>query len=255
MVDFTALLGDMLAAYKAPSEDGAQRIAADLEAIRAVSEADYAIGQSIAENWRKVYLSSDYPLYLHDGGERADALEKAGLREGDIQAIVVLGFELKNGEMAEELKGRCDAAAAVARSFPEALIVCSGGATGANNPDGHTEAGLMKDYLADHCGIDAGRIHTDERAMTTVENALNTFAILEANAVETMTIVTSQYHQRRGQVIYNAVAALCAQANGYRPEIVANYCLDIEPANERLRDDADIAIRQLSEVLGLPKGK
>ena len=157
--------------------------------------------------------------------------------------------------MTEELMGRCDAAAAVARSFPEAILVCSGGPTGANNPDRHTEAGLMKAYLVERCGVDAGRVFTDERAMTTVDNAVNTFAILEERAIETMTIVTSAYHQRRGQAIYNAVAALRARASGYRPEIVANYCLDIQPANERLLDDADITIRQLGEVLGLPREK
>ena len=250
---FAALLNDLLAAHEAPSEDDPRRIEEDLAAIRDVSETDYALGLSIAENWRKLYLDSDYPLYLHDGGQRATALEEAGLGEGDIQAVVVLGFELKDGEMTEELMGRCDAAAAVARSFPEAILVCSGGPTGANNPDGHTEAGLMKAYLVERCGIDAGRVFTDERAMTTVDNAVNTFAILEERAIETMTIVTSAYHQRRGQAIYSAVAALRAGADGYQPMIVANYCLDIQPANERLLDDAGITIRQLGEVLGLPR--
>ena len=252
--NFAALLEDMLAAYEAPSGDGAQRMEVDLEAIRRVSEADYAVARSIAEHWRRVYLE-DYALYLHDGGERATALEAAGWQDGDIQAIVVLGYELKNGEMTGELMGRCEAAAAVARSFPSAILVCSGGATGDNNPEKHTEAGLMKAYLAERCGIDAGRIRTDERAMTTVENAVNTFLMLGEGGMETMIIVTSAYHQRWGQVIYNAVGALYARHYGRAPGIVANYCYDVEPSNERYRNDAQIAVRQLGSVLGLPREK
>ena len=250
---FAALFNDLLAAYETPSEGDDSRIDADLESIRGVSEADYAVAGTIADCWRRVFLDDDYPLYLHDGGERAAALEAAGLRDGDIQAIVVLGYELKDGEMTDELKGRCDAAAAVARSFPGAILVCSGGATGDNNPDGHTEAGLMKDYLANQCGIDAARIRTDERAMTTAENAVNTFAMLETEGIGSMTLVTSAYHQQWSQVVYSAVGALYARSVGWQPEIVANYCLDIEPSSERLSHGASIALRQVSSILNLPK--
>ena len=152
--------------------------------------------------------------------------------------------------MTDELVGRCRAAAAAARSFPSAILVCSGGATGKNNPEGRTEAGLMKDYLVDTCGIDAGRIFTDERAMTTLENAANTFEILRANGVETFTIVTSSYHQRWSQVLYNAMAALYSQAYGYSPRIVGNYCFPVDPG-DRYRHDDRIAVRQLTDMLGL----
>ena len=86
---------------------------------------------------------------------------------------MVLGYELLNGGMTDELKGRCDAAAAAAKTFPASLLVCSGGATGQNNPQRHTEAGLMKDYLVDECGIAAERVFTDERALTTAENIIS----------------------------------------------------------------------------------
>ena len=96
--------------------------------------------------------------------------------------------------------------------------ICSGGATGPNNPDGHTEAGLMKEYLVRACGIDTSRIFTDESAMTTLENAENTFEILRAKGIRTITIVTSDYHQKWGQVLYNALAAVYAQRYGYSVE-------------------------------------
>ena len=154
--------------------------------------------------------------------------------------------------MTAELRGRCDAAVEAALAYPDSILVCSGGATGPNNPDGHTEAGLMKAYLVEH-GVPAERVFTDERAMTTAENAVNTFAILQAQEIGTMTIVTSSYHQRWSQVLYNAVAAQYRQASGYSLEIVGNWCFDTEPANERYLQDAQIAIRQLCDILGLSK--
>ncbi len=253
-----ALLADLALACESPSDEAgvsdgaARRIDADLEAVRAVSETDYAIAAQIAAHWRAVYLDPDYELILYSGGERATELEDAGYRDGDIEAIVVLGYELQNGEMTDELKGRCDAAAAAARSLPSAIIVLTGGATGRNNPEGHTEAGLMRAYLTEQCGVDDARIFTDESAMNTVDNALNTFAILEREGVHTMTVVTSGYHQRRGQAIYNAVGAVYRAEHDYAVEIVGNYCYDIEPSQAMYIDDHGMAARQLGQVLNLP---
>ena len=67
-----------------------------------------------------------------------------------------------------------------------------------------------------------------------------------------MTIVTSSYHQRWGQVLYNALAAVYGQRYGYTPEIVGNYSFPVEPENEVYRNDAEIAIRQLGSILQIP---
>ncbi len=153
--------------------------------------------------------------------------------------------------MQPELVGRCEAGAALARALPSAILVCSGGATGPNNPEGHTEAGLMKQYLIENCGIEEGRIFIDEAAMTTAENALNTFAILQKGGVRTMTIVTSEYHQRWGQAVYNAVAALYRQQHGYAVEIVGNYSYAIEAPEVYAHGDR-IASMQIAGILQLP---
>ena len=242
-VTYGNLLADMLEAYDNPSDEAIERINLDEAAL------DEDVANSIAGHWKKVYLAPDYKLFLY-GKDDPAKLDIHGAH-----AIVVLGFELKDGEMTDELKGRCDAAAELARSFPDSILVCSGGATGKNNPEGHTEAGLMKAYLVEKCGIDADRIHIDEKAMTTAENAVNTFAILKDHGIETMTIVTSSYHQKRGQTLYNALAALYRQEHGYSAEIIGNYCYDIEPASDHLRDDAGIAIVQLANILQLPEAQ
>ncbi len=240
-VTYGKLLADLLSAYENPAEGDIARIDADVEALGT------DMARSIAEHWKQVYLDPGYKLLLW--GEDDPAL----IPVRGAHAFVVLGYQLMDGEMTDELKGRCDAAAAAAHAFPDSIIVCSGGATGENNPEAHTEAGLMKEYLAENCGIAPERIYTDERAMTTAENAINTFAILKAQGIETMTIVTSAYHQKWGQVLYNALAAQYRAEYGYSAEIVGNYCFDIEPAQANYLNGHRIAISQLGRILNLPK--
>ena len=251
--NFRQLFDLLRTAHESPSSGDDAAIDKRLERIRAVNADDYEIALAIAEHWRKVYLDPHYRIFLYRGEETAVTLERSDPPIGEKHAIVVLGYQLENGEMREELRGRCRAAAALARSYPDAILVCSGGATGSNNPEGHTEAGMMKEFLVKECGIDASRIYTDEAAMTTLENAVNTFRILRSQGIRTITVVTSDYHQRWGQVLYNAMAAICRTKDGYSVEIVGNYCYPIAPEDERNRNDAGIALSQLASMLGIPR--
>ena len=250
--NFGVLLSALLSSYEQPSDGDAAYFDWVLEAIGSINATDLTVARSVVDHWKAVYLDPDYPMYLYDGGERAAALEASNPQIRERHAFVVLGFELKDGEMTDELKGRCEAAAAAARSYPESILVCSGGATGDNNPEGHTEAGMMKAYLTEMCGIAPDRIYIDENAMTTLQNAVNTFEIMRAQGVDTMTIVTSAYHQRWSQVLYNAMSTLCALSWGYSARIVANYSFPIAPPAKYAADDR-FAIRQLASMLGLPK--
>ena len=249
------LLADLLTAYEQPGSEDKAHIEADLSAVQAVSEGDYPVAKAIADHWRQVYLDPAYALCCHGEGDLAPELAEAGIPDERTHAFVVLGYELQDGEMTDELKGRCEAAAAAARSFPNTILVCSGGATGPNNPEKHTEAGLMKQYLVEVCGIEESRIFTDERAMTTAENAVNTFAIMKDQGVESMTIVTSSYHQRWGQALYNALAAIYEQQQGYHARLIGNYCFDTQPSVEAFLKDDWFAIYQLGEILGLPQAQ
>ena len=248
--NFGALLMDLVRAYEVPSEQDAQTIKTDLDAIRSVSENDYAVAQALTNTWEAVYLDPDSRLFLYGKDDPAE-LQEYGVVNSPHQAIVILGYALSDGEMQPELISRCDAAADLAEAFPEAILVCSGGATGKNNPDKHTEAGLMKEYLTENCGIDASRIHIDEKAMTTVENVRNTFDILEKQNVQTMTIVTSQYHQRRSQALYGVMAEICRLQRGYSVRSVGNYCYEIDDSSNL--PDARLAIQGMVEMLRLPK--
>ncbi len=231
------LLTDLYLAYQNPSEASLARVDADVEIL------DDEVARSVAAHWKKVYLDPGYKLYCWGKDDPAEIPV-----EGK-HAFVILGYQLQDGEMTDELKGRCDAAAAAAQAFTDSVIVCSGGATGGNNPEAHTEAGLMKAWLTERHGLDPGRIHTDESAMTTAENALNTMVILQELGVESYTIVTSSYHQRWGQVLYNLVAALYGRDSQYSPVLVGNFCFETEPEESRFGDDARIAVSQAARIL------
>lgn len=250
--NYGVLLTDLVNAVETPSGQDAQKIEADLVAIQAANPKDYDMAKSIADHWLKVYVDPDYQIYLYHGGDTAPELEDVGIEDSEKHAIVILGYALKDGEMQPELMGRCDAAAAMARSFPNTILVCSGGATGDNNPDKHTEAGMMKDYLVEHCGIDAGRIFIDENAMNTAENAFNTLKILRKQGVKTMTIVTSAYHQRRGQMLYHVMAQRYKKQYDFSVEIVGNYNYDIETSSPIEVVSQRVAVSQIAELLELP---
>lgn len=111
----------------------------------------------------------------------------------------------------------------------------------------------MRDYLVNVCGIDESRILVDERARTTAENAINTLHIMQQNGCQTMTIVTSGYHQRWGQADYNAMTAIMSQQTGYAPQIVANYCANVVNSDPRYEHDDRIAVMQIAQMLQLPE--
>ena len=248
--NFGVLLSDLVRAYETPSAGDAQTIEADLAAIRSVSEDEYEIAGVISDHWQTVYMDPEYRLFIYEKDDPAE-LGEYGVENNAGQAIVILGYELANGEMQPELISRCDAAADLARAFPEAVLVCSGGATGKNNPEKHTEAGLMKTYLTENCGIDASRIYTDEKALTTVDNAVYTLEILEKHNIRNMTIVTSSYHQRRSQMLYRLMAEVYRQQRGYSVALTGNYNYDIGSSMSTLDDR--VAIQGLASILDLPK--
>ena len=238
-VSWADLLQDLSAAALAPSAENLAKIDADLQGM------DSALAEQIAGYWKQVWLDPDYRLYLH-GRDDPKELPVSGKH-----AFVVLGYQLKDGEMADELIGRCDAAAAAAGAFPDSILVCTGGATGQNNPDRHTEAGMMKAYLTEKRGISPDRIIIDESAMTTADNARNTLAILMEQGVETITIITSDYHQRRGMTLFYALALLYGEQQGYSVRIAGNYCWPAEADEKTLRSEPGITVFQLYGILGL----
>ena len=250
--NFGSLLTDLVGMFESRDSDHLQQIEADLDAIRAVSEKDHDVAGSIAAHWLNEFLRDDFPFCIYQGGDTAPELAAFSIPESG-HAIVVLGYALADGQMQAELIRRCNAAAAFARTYPDSILVCTGGATGANNPDGNTEAGLMKTYLTEECGLDASRIYIEDTSMDTRENAVNTLQILKENEIRSMTIVTSDYHQRRALELYYAAAQLFRVQTGYTVEITGNFCIPADPETAYARPNARRTILQIAEILELPE--
>lgn len=128
-----------------------------------------------------------------------------GLPDDDSLCLVVLGFQLNtDGSMRDELIGRLETALANLEKYPNAYVVVTGGGTASGNPSA-TEADCMAEWLIDN-GIDSSRIIIENTSRTTVENAVFTYRILSSNypSVDSVAIITSDYHITLGCVLFNA---------------------------------------------------
>ena len=135
--------------------------------------------------------------------------------ETDELCLVVLGFQLNpDGSMKDELIGRLKVALACAEKYPNAFVVCTGGGTAAEN-DSATEAGEMGKWLTEN-GVDAQRVIVEDRSLTTAQNAIYTFRILQEKypQVKQLAIISSDYHIATGTLLFGAEATLLAEQAG-----------------------------------------
>ena len=138
-----------------------------------------------------------------------------GLPETNELCIVVLGFQLNDdGSMKYELKQRLIIAKACAEKYPNAYVVCTGGGTAVQNKSA-TEAGEMTKWLIEN-GIDEKRVITEDQSITTSQNAIYTLEILGEKypEVNSIAIVSSDYHIRTGWLLFSAEATLLAEKAG-----------------------------------------
>ena len=117
-------------------------------------------------------------------------------------AIVILGAGLEtNGTMKLKLLGRLQQGLSLARLYPEAPIIVTGG----NQRSGLTEAYSMSHWLINE-GLHTNRLHLEDRATDTVGNALRSLSILQKLGVTHVTLVTSGSHMRRALAIFEEAA-------------------------------------------------
>lgn len=233
------VLKDLLtASRKYKTQKDIQKVQNDIARIR------NPILLEAAVRWKELFIDSGYKLFK-SGRNKPQTL---GIPDPAKHGFVVLGFCLKDGKMLPELVGRCKAAATVAKAYPDALIVCTGGATGTNNPNKNTEAELMRNYLVKSSGIDPARILVDPDAMTTEENAINSLGMLAEKGVGTVTVVTSVYHMRWANVLFYTAAAWYRE-QGIPMEIIGNWCYNVDPAPGYDGVNSSIAMTQLEEML------
>ena len=178
-----------------------------LTKIQSLDENVYKRDKEIIEYWEYI----DDSMTLHEN------VAPDGLPQTSDHAFVVLGYALNSdGSLRKEAKGRCDVAYESAMRYPNSLIFVTGGATASKNKTA-TEGGQMKDYLVKVKGLDANRIITETRAKNTVQNAVYTIEKLIEYNIKTITVITSDYHLRRGSILFKGEAMVKAESLGITP--------------------------------------
>ena len=155
-----------------------------------------------AEKWERIMDLWETPV-------KVNSRLPDGLPDDDTLCLVVLGYQLNpDGTMRMELVERLRVALAASRKYPNALIVCTGGPTAWSNPEA-TEAEKMAEWLIRN-GVSPDRIVTENRSLTTAENTVFTFDILEERfpRVTRLAIISSDYHVPSGVLLFGAEAIL-----------------------------------------------
>ena len=110
--------------------------------------------------------------------------------------------------MREELIQRLKVMLAASEKYPQAVIVCTGGGTAADDPSA-TEAGRMAEWLKAQ-GVDPSRLIVEDHSLTTAQNAVFTFDLLAEKAprVKQIAVISSDYHIATGTLLFGAEAIL-----------------------------------------------
>lgn len=161
------------------------------EATRKLLEELAGIDPDCAEKWQTIlecWEQSGNNMAVNRG------TLPEGLSDSPSLCFIVLGYALNpDGSMRPELMGRLQIAKLCADKYPNAYILCTGGGTAAASKV--TEAEAMSAWLIEN-GVNAGRVLTEARSMTTTENAILSNALLEEAHPEITqaVLVSSDYH-------------------------------------------------------------
>lgn len=175
-----------------------------LEKLKAVSPDDYTQWVSILKYWD--WVENEMPLNI---GVAPD-----GLPDDNTHAFIVLGFALNtDGTMKPELVGRLETALASAKKYPNSYILVTGGV----KKNGWTEGDRMHDWLIEN-GLPESRIIVENQSSNTAQNASNSFEILyNQYDIKSVSIISSEYHLRRGTILYYAESLIKARELGKTP--------------------------------------
>ena len=172
--------------------------ARDEQALSALVSLDPLLG----EKWIRIMDLWETPVTVNE--QLPD-----NLPDDDSLCLVALGFQLNpDGTMRGELIERLKVVLSASEKYPHAFIVCTGGGTAYENPAA-TEAERMADWLVAQ-GVDPFRLIIENQSLTTAQNAIYTFNILEERypQVRQLAIISSDYHIATGTLLFGAEAIL-----------------------------------------------
>ena len=208
-----ALIDQMITAYGEKQEAADTQIDGKLTKLKKQDAELGAVWEDIMDYWS--YANTEMEIQINTVPEN--------LPKDDSLCVVILGKKLNaDGSMTDELIGRLKLGMEIAEAYPNCYIAVTGGGTADDNPNA-TEGLQMGRWLLEE-GLEEDRIIVEDRAPDTVGNAKNTFAILKERhpSVDSVVILTSDYHVARGSILFHTTFALDAYKNGNEPvEILA----------------------------------
>ncbi len=132
-----------------------------------------------------------------------------GVPDGPIAGIIVLGGGIdqqigvaRGVTTLTEAGERLTEAVALARRFPEARLVFTGGIASLS-PDGPTEADAARRFFAE-MGIPPERLTVEDKSRDTAENARFTKALIDPKPGQQWLLVTSAWHMPRSVGCFRA---------------------------------------------------
>lgn len=199
--DMDTLVAKLIYYHQNGAETDELRI---LSSIKEISESEYEKWNSVMETW--TWIENDMV-------ENVD-VAPAGLPNDNTHAFVVLGFALKeNGEMEDELVGRLQVALDSATKYPNSYVLVTGGVI----KNGWTEGDRMYEWLTNN-GLDSSRIIVEKASSNTAENAAFSFEKLYNDYdINTVSIITSQYHLKRSSILYYTQSLISAETYNKEP--------------------------------------
>lgn len=111
----------------------------------------------------------------------------------DEDAVIVLGYGSKDGNIPPMLKNRLDKTLEYHRRNPDAVIIVSGGR---GNETKQSEASVMKKYLVEN-GIPDSTIIKEDKSRTTVENFKFSADLLDKK--QSVVLITNIFHIYRSE--------------------------------------------------------
>lgn len=211
------IVRDLVGYYFHHREAAAGEIANQLEILSAMDPQKGDVWSEIMAEWQ--WTNEEMEITLQQLPD--------GLPQDNSLCIVVLGYGLnKDGSMKEELLSRLEVALRSAEKYPQAYVLCTGGET-AWIP-GISEAGQMGQWLLQQ-GLEPERLLLETESLSTTENARNCTRLLsrEYPQVESIAIVSSDYHIPWGSILFSAAPLL----EGKNLNVVANGACRTEKAN------------------------
>lgn len=181
--------------------------------------------QKARQGWRGGLLLLAVPLVWFGQSQ-----VKAKFREPE--AILVLGGAAEREHFAADF----------ARQHPDLDVWVSSG----TNPE-------YAQWLFQEAEIAPDRLHLDYRAVDTVTNFTTVVADLKSSGIESVYLVTSDYHMRRASIIAQVV--LGRHDITFQPMPVPSEVADAEPLVRGLRDGARAVLWVLTGQTGSTWGQ